>query len=356
MERLRVPHRRGCVLRPILCALHSVSILLTEMATATTLHLANDIIARLEAVATADAPIRLPLAPHEKGRTAVLKRVVEHFKDVGTIGIPPGDAGVLLFTPIPVLATTAALPIPEHEIRTLADAAAQLVVMGAQDYHCACGIACATAADMHTHLREHHAIQPLPATVFHCAECNSQHSTRDLLVKHVQEAHPPSYQCPRCAQLLDTREQLVSHALTVHAAPPTPTPTPTLPVPVGAGPSPVTRCLWWSGRINTVGTRCSATGTHKVKGGWVCIAHACECGCKARPGCSKCDECNRQGSKKAALVTSWPCRTCSRVCDSAAELETHSASGCSAAYFARKRKALEDKMDAIRKAKKQRTQ
>lgn len=68
------------------------------------------------------------------------------------------------------------------------------------------------------------------------------------------------------------------------------------------GAAPGMRCLWWSGRVNNVGHRCTAPGTEKIKGGWVCRDHMCtdKCGRKARPGVAKCDECGRVGSKKAA--------------------------------------------------------
>ncbi len=118
-------------------------------------------------------------------------------------------------------------------------------------------------------------------------------------------------------------------------------------------PFPELRCMWWSGRINGVGTRCFGRGVHKVKGGHVCEAHICSCGRKVRPGCIKCDDCNRQGSRKETKT--WPCRTCSREWASFAELETHRATGCAAAYFARKRKALDGRMETVRQAKKQRT-
>lgn len=184
------------------------------MTTVMTARLAWNIIQRLNAVAAAaDAPVRLRLEPHEENNVAVLRHVAQHFADVGTIGTPPGERGVLLFTPIP-------LPERHDRFESLVDTASYVTRMGAlldtAGYRCACGTTCASADAMHTHLLERHAIQPPSAPQHQCPHCMQEHTTRALLVAHMHAQHAlfPCALCPNVEH--DTRERLAEHMAAAH--------------------------------------------------------------------------------------------------------------------------------------------
>jgi hypothetical protein len=184
--------------------------------------IATDIIARLEAALDGDAPIRLPLAPHEKGKNLALQLVARYFKETGTIGIPPGEPDVLLFTPITIVAVSAEPTLVDA--LSVSETANQLVWMGALPsttdgiHHCACGFTCSIDADLHSHLVERHYVQPPPAPIFQCARCPLAFNTRDELMGHADAAHPPVsiYPCSQCAIACDTHGALVEHMGTAH--------------------------------------------------------------------------------------------------------------------------------------------